>query len=131
MGRKSLTPPVGKDTPTVPPEKPPLGGGLESFKRERPFGAAEMTLILFILDLSASMAGDSIECLRKGFRLFLETVAKHPRASKAVEVALIAVCGKSPTLLSPFQPATEVREPTLEAGGGTPLTRIAHQGFGE
>ncbi len=95
MGRNRLTPPVEKDTSTVPPEKPPSASGLESFKRERPFGAAEMTLILFILDLSASMAGDPIECLRKGFRLFLEAVAKHPRANKAVEVALISCVGNS------------------------------------
>jgi uncharacterized protein YegL len=121
VGRKSLPSPPKKDPPPPPPEQTTSAGGLESFKRERPFRAAELTLIVFLLDFSASMRGDSIQSLRKGFRLFLDAVAAHPRASKAVEVALIAVCGEKPTLLSPFQTASSVVEPTLEAGGGTPL----------
>ena len=121
MGRNKLSSPIEKDTPVGPSEKTPSAGGLESFQQARPFLAAEMTLILFLLDNSASMAGEPIECLQKGFRLFLDALGKHPRASKAVEVALISVSGKQPTLLSPFQPATAVVEPKLEAGGGTPL----------
>jgi uncharacterized protein YegL len=121
VARRPLSSPLKKDPPPPPPEKTTSAGGLESFQHERPFRAVALTLFLFLLDISGSMRGKSIESLRNGFRVFLDAVKKHPRASKAVEVALIAVCGEEPKLLAPFQPATELAEPTLEAGGGTPL----------
>jgi uncharacterized protein YegL len=121
MGRKRLSSPPEKNPVPPPPEKKTSAGGLEGFQRERPFRAAELTLIAFLLDISMSMSGRPIQSLKNGFQLFLDAVAGHPRASKAVEVALIAVCGEKPTLLSPFQPASNVVAPTLEVRGGTPL----------
>ncbi len=119
MARRPLSPPPEADPP--PPGKKTPAGDLEFFQRARPFRAVALTLFLFLLDISGSMRGKSLESLRNGFRLFLDAVKNHPRASKAVEVALVAVCGEKPKLLAPFQPATELVEPTLEAGGGTPL----------
>jgi uncharacterized protein YegL len=119
--RKGLSSPLNNDPPPPPPEKTTPAGDLECFQRARPFRAVALTLFLFLLDVSGSMRGKSIESLRNGFRIFRDAVRKHPRASRAVEVALVAVCGDKPTLLARFQPAAELAEPTLEAGGGTPL----------
>lgn len=115
MPRKSLSSPLNNVPPPPPSKLTTTAGDLECFQRARPFRAVVLTLFVFLFDVSGSMRGKSIESLRNGFRLFLDAVRKHPRASKAVEVALVAVCGDKPKLLAPFQSAAELAEPALEA----------------
>ncbi|CAK6695412.1 vWA domain-containing protein [Synechococcus sp. CBW1107] len=77
------------------------------------------TPCVLLLDTSASMEGEKIRRLDKGFRTFRQDILRSPMASQSVELCVISF---GPVKVhSDFSLLHEMREPRFEAGGCTPM----------
>jgi uncharacterized protein YegL len=75
---------------------------------------------VLLLDVSASMAGDSIQQLQDGLTVYKDQLAADSLARKRVEVAVVTF-GGTVQVANTFTPAEFFNPPTLVAIGETPM----------
>jgi uncharacterized protein YegL len=73
-----------------------------------------------LLDTSASMAGEPISQLNRGFELFCEEIKADELAKKRAEITVITF-GGSARVVIPFTEGRYLQPRTLGASGGTPM----------
>lgn len=76
--------------------------------------------IYFLIDISESMVGESIEQVQNGIRNIIQDLRMDPYALETVFVSVIAFAGKAKTL-SPMTELYKFYPPTFPIGGGTSL----------
>ena len=76
--------------------------------------------IFFLVDVSESMVGDSLDQLEEAFRSIISTLRQDPYALETAHVSVIAFAGKTRTLL-PLTELISFYPPELPVGGGTAL----------
>ena len=77
---------------------------------------------VFLVDTSGSMFGEPIDQLNEGIKKFKEELLQNndKETSACIDVAIISF-GPDVKLVQDFVPASEMKTPTLEADGGTPM----------
>lgn len=79
---------------------------------------------VLLLDTSGSMAGDPIEKLNEGVRLFKKQIVEDKTfgstTSKCIDVAIVTF-GSPVQILQKFEPVTKMITTSFEANGSTPL----------
>src|SRR4051794_13030884 len=75
---------------------------------------------VLLLDVSSSMAGDSIQQLQEGLMTYKDQLAADDLARKRVEVGVITF-GGTVQVVNPFTTAEFFTPPTLFATGDTPM----------
>jgi uncharacterized protein YegL len=75
---------------------------------------------VLMLDTSGSMAGDPIDELNEGFRLFSEEVSSDDLAKKRAEIAVICFGGTARVEI-PFTEGRDLQPRRFAAGGSTPM----------
>jgi uncharacterized protein YegL len=76
--------------------------------------------IFFLLDVSESMAGDSLRQLQQGLERLVRSLRTDPHALETVYLSMIAFAGKAKTL-TPLIEVASFYPPRLPVGSGTAL----------
>jgi uncharacterized protein YegL len=85
---------------------------------------------VLLLDTSASMYGNPIAELNKGFELFCQEIKDDELAAKRAEIAVITFGGQA-QLMIPFTEGRDLQPRVLTTGGNTPLGRALNLGLDE
>ncbi len=81
---------------------------------------------MLVLDVSASMRGESINELNQGVHQFIEAVLQDDFASYAVDVGIITFGGTAQEII-PMQSVQHVEAPRLSATGNTPMGEAVNE----
>lgn len=76
--------------------------------------------VYLLLDTSGSMGGEPIVAVRNGVKLLVSTLRNEPQALETVWLSVITFGSTTGTLV-PLTDLSSFQEPTISAGGGTPM----------
>ncbi|MCT4614382.1 MAG: VWA domain-containing protein [Marinifilaceae bacterium] len=76
--------------------------------------------VFILIDISESMAGESLEMVNKGMEFLLRSLKQNPYALETVWIELLAFAGKAGVLES-YEELAMFYPPNLPIGGGTAL----------
>jgi uncharacterized protein YegL len=76
---------------------------------------------ILLLDTSASMSGAPIAALNEGLQIFHQDIRNDANACNRVEVAIVTFGNGGVQTVQEFTNITQVKMPTLTAGGNTPM----------
>ena len=77
--------------------------------------------VILLLDVSGSMAGESIASLNKAVNEMIESFKSEGALETEIQVAVITFGGNGANLVLPLTPAKNITSPTLTANGMTPM----------
>lgn len=73
---------------------------------------------LLLIDTSGSMAGERLDSVNEGIKVFFEQLNNDDRARDIVDVAIVTF-DSSVSVVQPFMPVSSVQEPPVLQPGGT------------
>lgn len=76
--------------------------------------------VYFLIDVSESMAGESISAVEKGIRFINAELGANPYALETVFISILVFAGKAEVLV-PFSEIGSIKIPVLSVGRGTAL----------
>ena len=77
--------------------------------------------VILLLDVSGSMAGESIASLNKAVNEMIESFKSGGSNETEIQVSIITFGGSGANLVLPLTPAKNITSPTLTANGMTPM----------
>jgi len=76
--------------------------------------------VFFLIDVSESMIGDSLQSVRKGMEHLIRSLKKNPYALETVWIEIIAFAGKA-KVIEPYEELPLFYPPDFPIGGGTAI----------
>jgi uncharacterized protein YegL len=77
--------------------------------------------VFFLIDLSESMVGESIDMVRKGMEHLIRSLKKNPFALETVWIEIIGFAGRA-KVIEPFEELPLFYPPNFPIGGGTSIS---------